>query len=84
MQVVVHSVIATDNGGNKELVDDQVTGFLIPDGDINKLIGKLLWIYQHPIEAKKMGENGRTKILNHFSVETMVSKTLDLYETVMC
>lgn len=75
-------VIATDSGGNKELIDDEVTGFIIPDGDIEQLVNKIIWLIENPDQAKEMGIKGKQKIYTFFSVERMVKDTLQLYSSL--
>ena len=76
-------VIATNNGGNTELVENISTGFIIPDGDVNELINKLLWLFQHPNEARIMGGNGRKRLFCHYSIESMIQKTIDVYDSLL-
>ena len=49
-------VIATNSGGNKELVKNNSSGFLIDEGDIKSLIEKIKFLIDNPIESKKMGK----------------------------
>jgi glycosyltransferase involved in cell wall biosynthesis len=76
-------VIATDNGGNKELVDDQRTGFIIPDNNLDELITKLLWLSNNRTHASEMGKKGQAKLLEQYSIEKMVKMTIDLYDTLL-
>jgi glycosyltransferase involved in cell wall biosynthesis len=75
-------VIATSSGGNKELIDEQ-TGFLISDGSLAELIENLTWLYNHRQEAANMGNNGKTKLIDKFSVEQLVQNTLNVYQHVI-
>ena len=76
-------VIATDSGGNRELIENDITGFVIPDGNADELIGKLLWISEHPADAQMMGEKGRNKLLREFTIQKMIRETVNLYETLI-
>jgi len=75
-------VIATNNGGNKELIDEQ-TGYLISDGNLNELVEKIDWLYEHQQAAEIMGNNGKTKLMKNFSIEQLVQKTLEIYQYVL-
>jgi glycosyltransferase involved in cell wall biosynthesis len=76
-------VICSDSGGNRELVIEGETGFIIPPGNADMLAEKLVCLRQHPQQAQAMGERGRQRILNDFSVEKMVSKTIEVYQEVL-
>lgn len=72
-------VVATDVGGNRELISDGETGFLCPPDDIDDLVKKVMYIIDNPQEAQRIGENGRNKIINEFSSNMMVKKTESIY-----
>lgn len=72
-------VVATDVGGNSELVIDGETGFLCPLNDAKILAKRIFSLINDEDEAKRMGENGRKKILNEFRVDMMVKKTENIY-----
>ena len=76
-------VICADSGGNRELVVDGKTGFIIPPSDIQALAERLLYIREHPEEGRCMGEAGKQRLLENFSVEKMVDKTLQIYAEVL-
>jgi glycosyltransferase involved in cell wall biosynthesis len=76
-------VVCSDSGGNRELVLDGETGFIIPPRDVNALVEKLTWLKDHPAQAAQMGQAGRERIRAHFSVEQMVEKTIAVYREVL-
>ncbi len=76
-------VIASDNGGNRELVENNRTGFIVPDGDLDDLVNKLLWFFDHPSETKRFGNEGRERLVKNFSTEKMVKSTINLYESLI-
>jgi len=55
-------VITTPHGAGPDLIEDGVTGFIVPIRDPDALAAKLAWIYDHPAEASEMGERGRARI----------------------
>jgi glycosyltransferase involved in cell wall biosynthesis len=67
-------VVATRVGGNSELVDDGVTGYLFDYGNVEQLTKLLELVLSSPNEASKMGRAGRIRILDCFSVESMVEE----------
>lgn len=75
-------VIASKVGGNPELVDDGITGYLYPSGDVPKLaelIDHVLSTNDSILDT--LGRNARTKILDNFSIDTMVEKFETLYQS---
>ena len=76
-------VICGDSGGNRELVVDGHTGFIIQSGNPQALADKLLWLWGHPTIARNMGLAGKERIYSEFSLEGMVSRTLAVYQEVI-
>ena len=72
-------VVCGEGGGNRELVQDGVTGFVIPPADPAALADRLLFLHDHEVARQTMGAAGRMRIQCEFSVETMVSRMIDVY-----
>ncbi|HEY3227094.1 MAG TPA: glycosyltransferase [Planctomycetota bacterium] len=62
-------VVATDVGGTPELIEDGVTGWLVPPGRRDLLAERLEWILRHPAAARAVAERGRAAALEKFDVE---------------
>ena len=73
-------VVATDCGGNSELVENGKTGWLIPAGDEAALAEALLLLLSAPDEVKEMGRRGRAVVEQRHSPCTVIAKFLALYE----
>jgi L-malate glycosyltransferase len=54
--------IATRTGANEDLVDDRVSGLLVPWGNSTALHRALEEIIEHPANARSFGEAGRAKM----------------------
>lgn len=76
-------VICTNSGGNPELVQDGVNGFLINRGDWKTLARRIEWLYKNPYAAFEMGKKGRELLLANFSTKKMVSETVFVYEMIL-
>jgi len=76
-------IVASDVGGVHEAVIDGETGFLIPRGDIDILVGRLRALYQNAELRTRMGINGRKRFADYFTVDIMVRKILGVYEEVI-
>ena len=73
-------VVATYVDGNKEAVIDGKTGILLPPKDSSGFVNALLHLMEHPDLAKKMGENGRKRVEEHFSLKKQVETFESLFE----
>jgi glycosyltransferase involved in cell wall biosynthesis len=73
-------VVATDVGGNGEVVVDGENGLLVPPGDLGGLAGALLRLARDPDLRRAMGERARTRHQDLFSLERMVDGYRSLLE----
>jgi len=71
-------VVATNVGGNPEVVIDHETGRLVP-GHPYAIAGALLELARNPLRRQNMGEAGRWRVKRHFSVNRMVQQYADAY-----
>src|SRR5690606_24547218 len=76
-------VIASDAGGLPEVVEDGVTGRVIPSCDVPALASALEQIVKHPEQARRMGRAARARFLTEFHVDRMVARTRAVYEEVV-
>lgn len=72
-------VIATNIGGLPEVVDDGKTGLLIPPGDVDALCGSIKYLINNPDIRLKMGEKGRERVLEKFTIEENVRRTEEIF-----
>jgi len=71
--------ICTDVASLPEVVEDNVTGFLVPPNDPESLRTKILWLQDHPVEAQRMGQAARQRVLKQFSWPAVVDRCLNIY-----
>jgi glycosyltransferase involved in cell wall biosynthesis len=71
--------ICTDVASMPEIVDDGVTGFVVPAGRPEALREKLLWLKQNPEETAAMGAAGRRRVLERFTWSAVVDRCLRIY-----
>jgi len=76
-------VIATNSGGTKEIVVNKKTGILIDSCNVQTLATKINFLLDNPTIARKMGEKGRQRIRQKFSLEKMVNSYLHLYQDLL-
>jgi len=72
-------VIATDAGGNPELVKHKLTGLLVPPNDRTALAHAILKLLHDQNKAELMGIRGHEVMESDFSIENMFQRTTDLY-----
>jgi glycosyltransferase involved in cell wall biosynthesis len=71
--------IATDAGGNTEVVRDGETGFIILNNDEKALAEKVCNLLADEPLRRKMGRAGRKRFENEFTVEKMVRAYEEMY-----
>lgn len=76
-------VVATDVGGVGEAVVEGRTGFLVGRGDEAGLRGKLERLIQDPRLRASMGEAGRRRYEEAFTLERMLRETWRVYQEVL-
>ncbi len=77
-------VIATNIGSNPEAIENGKTGTLIPLGDVDQLADAILELAENENKRKAMGEAGRHRAENLFSLKRNVEQTEELYEALLC
>ena len=72
-------VIASRVGGIPDIVEDGVSGLLVPPGDPEALAAALRRLRDDPALARQLGEAGRRRLREQFSWPAIVQRWLDLY-----
>ncbi|WNJ19753.1 glycosyltransferase [Pontibacter sp. G13] len=76
-------VVATVGGGTPEIVEDGVTGFMVPPAEPDMLAEKIQYLLDHPDEARAMGSRGAEKVRMSFNLSDMADKYYRLYQQVI-
>lgn len=76
-------VVASDVGGVSEAVDDGITGYLVPRGDVDLMHRRLADLAANHELRNRLGSAGRKRFLQLFGFEQMFDKTLSVYESVL-
>jgi sugar transferase (PEP-CTERM/EpsH1 system associated) len=76
-------IIATAVGGNGELLDEGVTGRLVPAGDVDALARALLDDVADVSRARRRGAAARQAVQRRFSLEAMIAAYAGLYERLL-
>jgi glycosyltransferase involved in cell wall biosynthesis len=75
-------VIATDVGGAAEAIEDQSTGFIVPQNDAAALLEKVRLLVEN-VELRQAMAKAALRKSGEISVERMVEQTLQVYRTAL-
>jgi glycosyltransferase involved in cell wall biosynthesis len=77
------AVVASRIGGMSEVIEDGVSGILVPPGDEAALREALERLIEDPEYRRTLGVNGRRRVVENFSLHSSVKKHLDWCEEVL-
>lgn len=72
-------IVTTDVGGNREIVQDDVTGCIVPPRDAAALAQAILGLLREPVRAARLGAAARAMMEASGSVEAMAARYAELY-----
>lgn len=75
-------VVATTAGGIPEIVEEGVTGRLVPPRDAPALAEAILDLLRHEERRRQLGDAGLARVRRRFTVERMVRETVAVYGRV--
>jgi glycosyltransferase involved in cell wall biosynthesis len=76
-------VVATAGGGVLEIVVDGVTGLLVPMGDADAMAQAITRLLEEPSGARRMGDLGRQRVREYFTIENTAYKVERVYDNVL-
>ena len=79
-------VVATDVGGVREILVPDTTeksGLVVPVNDCQAMARAIVYLLEHPGEAKTMGANGRKRAENLFSLTHCAQRHRNLYSALL-
>jgi glycosyltransferase involved in cell wall biosynthesis len=76
-------VVATRVGGNATLVEDGLTGWLVPPDDPRALAEAMARLLRDPIRARRMGEEGRRRVERDYRIESAAAQTVAFFEACL-
>jgi glycosyltransferase involved in cell wall biosynthesis len=76
-------VVATAVGGTPELVDDGVSGFLVPAGDPAALASRIHQVLASEQERQEMGRRGRDRVVREFSFAAQGQQYKMLFQSLL-
>jgi glycosyltransferase involved in cell wall biosynthesis len=76
-------VVSSDAGGQSESIEDGVSGLLAKAGDADDLSRRIKSLLDDPRRAQMLGQAARRYVQMHHSAPTVVSQTLQVYESAI-
>jgi len=76
-------IIATNNGGIPEIIEDGKNGILVPPKDAQAIAENIEKILSSPELRKKMSEKNQEDVRKKFEVKDMVKKTEEVYRSIL-
>ena len=77
------ALVASRAGAAELVVEDGVTGILTPPGDVDALVAALEPLMRDPASAAAMGERGRARVLEKFSLDAEAAGIAQVYRTLV-
>ncbi|HFF8989429.1 TPA: glycosyltransferase family 4 protein [Clostridium perfringens] len=85
MEIMISSkcLIATDVGGNKEIIDNNIDGFIINSKDVLELENKMKYVLDNKEILEKMNLNAKEKVIKNFTIDKMKNNHMIYYENLL-
>lgn len=76
-------VLSTYHGGIPELVENGVSGFLVPERDADALAERLGYLLDHPERWPELGIAGRQFVERHFDMQMLNDRLVQVYDRLL-
>ena len=76
-------VVSTQHSGIYELVENGVTGFLVPERNINSLADRIFYLIKHPDICLQMGLAARVHIEKHSNIDRLNNRLTEIYKELL-
>lgn len=76
-------VISTQHSGIPELIEDGVSGFLVPEHDVDALAQKLGYLIDHSELWSEMSRAGRAHLEEHYNLNQLNDRLVEIYEQLL-
>ena len=74
--------MAFEVGGNCDMIDHKVNGYLAKPFDTEDLANGIKWVLNNP-EYDKLRYNARKKVVENFDSRIVAQKYIDLYKEIL-
>jgi glycosyltransferase involved in cell wall biosynthesis len=76
-------VVATDCGGTREAVENDVCGFLVQPQDSTEMARRIAILSEDSALRSRMGRAGRKIAVERFGIERNVARTVEVYREII-
>lgn len=76
-------VIGTLHGGIPELVEDGISGFLVPERDLDAIAEKVYYFIEHAEIWEQMGKAGHVYVEQHYDINKLNDELVEIYQQVV-
>jgi colanic acid/amylovoran biosynthesis glycosyltransferase len=76
-------VVGTLHGGIPELIEDGVSGFLIPEKDVKALAGRLIFLFEHSEVWQEFGRRGSKNIRENYDIGHLNDRLVECYQKLL-
>lgn len=76
-------VIATLHGGIPELVQDAISGFLVPERDADAIAEKIMYLIEHQDAWLEIGKAARSFVEEHYEINKLNDELVDIYQKLI-
>ena len=76
-------IVANAHGGSVEMIEQDVTGFLVEPNSINDMANAIKDLLSSEEHRRNMGQHGRLRLEQHFSLDAFLTKWLTLYKSLL-
>jgi L-malate glycosyltransferase len=77
------AIVATRIGGTPGLIEDEVTGLLVPPGDPPALAAAIIRLIEEPALAARLAARAQERARTEFSIDRMVARFEALYDLAL-
>jgi len=75
-------VVVSDNGGNREVVKDGESGFVIKPGSPEEIGKHVNYLLADAVRAQEMGRVGKAILIEKFNMEKMINAYVEIYQAL--
>ncbi len=81
--VLSKAVIATNVGGIPEIVEDKISGLLVPEKSPEAIAQAVNYLLDNPDKIRRLGINAKLRVFDKFSLSSMVKRYELVYEDLI-